>query len=472
MKPLDFSAHGGVWTPCAGSVTPWQSHLGSEEYEPDAKAFYEAGAAGDVSMITWGALRDFMRYFNVYKQTVTRKDATDAGFYPYQYGYPWETKVEADFSETTTKLYAHGRMSYEMSYVMPDKKTVYGTDDGTNVMFHKFVATTAGDISEGVNYCAKITQTSADDCEAIDFTATVEWLEMPTPTSAQVKAAIKTETFSSLFDSEECNADGSCPSDGYKATNTGKGCECLRPVIGKEALAATLEKRRYAGWLGCTTEFSKWEGITYDAANRKIYTAVSSVGRGMVNNDASWDKGTGNHIKVKENSCGCVMEMDVDDSLSTINARMLTCGTKNTDSAWDDKCSVDGIANPDNVAMIPDYNQLIIGEDTGGHQNDLIWIWDFNTKALTRVASTPYGSETTSPYWYTVGDWNYMSFVVQHPYGESDQNMLGAAEATGNLCSRMVISMQMRDSVTVTLAPAQAKKATLDTSARSPRKQG
>ena len=65
MKPLDFSAHGGVWTPCAGSVTPWQSHIGSEEYEPDAKAFYEAGAAGDVSMITWGALRDFMRYFNV-----------------------------------------------------------------------------------------------------------------------------------------------------------------------------------------------------------------------------------------------------------------------------------------------------------------------------------------------------------------------------------------------------------------------
>ena len=122
--------------------------------------------------------------------------------------------------------------------------------------------------------------------------------------------------------------------------------------------------------------------------------------------------------------------------------------------------------------MIPDYNQLIIGEDTGGHQNDLIWIWDFEAKSLTRVASTPYGSETTSPYWYTVGDWNYMTFVVQHPYGESDQNMLGAAEATGNLCSRMVISMQMRDSVTVTLAPAQAKLATSDTSARSPRKQG
>ena len=53
-----LAAHGGVWTPCpagtrcsAGSVTRWQSHLGSEEHEPDAKAFYEGG---DVSMITRG----------------------------------------------------------------------------------------------------------------------------------------------------------------------------------------------------------------------------------------------------------------------------------------------------------------------------------------------------------------------------------------------------------------------------------
>ena len=28
---------GGLWTPCAGSVTPWNTHIGSEEYEPDGK---------------------------------------------------------------------------------------------------------------------------------------------------------------------------------------------------------------------------------------------------------------------------------------------------------------------------------------------------------------------------------------------------------------------------------------------------
>ena len=31
-KNIDFSKFGGLWVPCAGSVTPWNTHLGSEEY--------------------------------------------------------------------------------------------------------------------------------------------------------------------------------------------------------------------------------------------------------------------------------------------------------------------------------------------------------------------------------------------------------------------------------------------------------
>ena len=69
--------------------------------------------------------------------------------------------------------------------------------------------------------------------------------------------------------------------------------------------------------------------------------------------------------------------------------------------------------------MIGELDQLIIGEDTEGHVNDLVWIYDLKSGAMTRIASTPYGSETTSPYWHTLGDYNYMTFVVQHPYGET-----------------------------------------------------
>jgi len=84
-----------------------------------------------------------------------------------------------------------------------------------------------------------------------------------------------------------------------------------------------------------------------------------------------------------------------------------------------DSCVITGIASPDNVAMIGELDQLIIGEDTEGHVNDLVWIYDLKSGSMTRIASTPYGSETTSPYWHTLGDYSYMTFVVQHPYGET-----------------------------------------------------
>ena len=92
-------------------------------------------------------------------------------------------------------------------------------------------------------------------------------------------------------------------------------------------------------------------------------------------------------------------------------------------------CDIDGIANPDNLSFIPGYNTLLIGEDTGsGHQNDAIWAYNIDSGDLTRIETTPYGSETTSPYWY--GDINghgYLMSVVQHPYGESDEDKLSDA---------------------------------------------
>ena len=45
-------------------------------------------------------------------------------------------------------------------YVMPDQKTVYSTDDGSNTGFWKFVADKAGDMSSGTLYGAKFTQIS------------------------------------------------------------------------------------------------------------------------------------------------------------------------------------------------------------------------------------------------------------------------------------------------------------------------
>jgi len=364
LKEVDFSSQGGVWTPCAGSVTPWQTHLGSEEYPPDAKDFYSGN--GNKTSSTY---RNVARYWDHYASSVNRDRVTSLGFNPYQYGYPWETVVKKDFTEKTTKLYAHGRISWEMAYVMPDNKTVYHTDDGTNCVFTMMKLKKEKDLKEGTNYCMKMTQTSPAGGDVKDFKGDIEWIEMPTPTHDEAAAAIKTHKFADLFHSEDCNADGTCNTTGFKSINAGfgNGCECLKVKDGKEKLAAVFEKKRYAGYLGCTLEFYRWEGITYDPDSKKAYTAMSNIGLGMDDNHAQWDLGGPNHIKVKANECGCVMEMDIDADMKATKARMLTCGKMSTCGAAGncptigdtaDTCDVDFIANPDNVAIIPKAKQV------------------------------------------------------------------------------------------------------------------
>jgi hypothetical protein len=101
------------------------------------------------------------------------------------------------------------------------------------------------------------------------------------------------------------------------------------------------------------------------------------------------------------------------------------------------KCDINGIANPDNVTFMTGRKTLIIGEDTGsGHQNDVIWSYNMENQGLTRIQTTPYGSETTSPYFYAnINGFGYLMSVIQHPYGESDKDKLSdpadAAAYTG-----------------------------------------
>ena len=79
---------------------------------------------------------------------------------------------------------------------------------------------------------------------------------------------------------------------------------------------------------------------------------------------------------------------------------------------------------------MPGHDTLLIGEDTeDGHQNDAVWSYDLGSGKLTRILTTPYGAETTSVYVYPdVNGHAYVMGVVQHPYGESDQDKLQSAD--------------------------------------------
>lgn len=54
---------------------------------------------------------------------------------------------------------------------------------------------------------------------------------------------------------------------------------------------------------------------------------------------------------------------------------------------------------------------------------------------MTRIMTTPYGAEVTSPYWIpNLDGFGYLLTVVQHPYGEGaqvDRDHVSDPEATG-----------------------------------------
>ena len=66
-RPIDLSGVDGIWYPCAGSVTPWNTHLGSEEYPDDARAAQAAATVADIDEDTL----PMARYFGLDPATMT-----------------------------------------------------------------------------------------------------------------------------------------------------------------------------------------------------------------------------------------------------------------------------------------------------------------------------------------------------------------------------------------------------------------
>lgn len=439
-KPLDLSKIHGIWNPCAGMVTPWKSHLGSEEYEPDAKKG-QTSAATMATFFGGGSVQG----------------GDPAKPNPYHYGFPVEVTVTSASGEyAVAKHYSMGRFAHELSYVMPDDRTVYGSDDGTNVALYLYVADAERDLSAGSLYAAKWKQTSEAGASALG-TADIEFLKLGHASDAEIEATIATGlTFADIFDAVAPDAAATCPS-GYKSVNAnGVGQECLALKEGKEQAAAFLETRRYAGYVGATTEFRKEEGITFDAEGGKLYVAFSEVQYGMEDHKKNgaeaptYDVGTSNDVKLKFNTCGAVYAYDVGkvDGIASnyviksaeglvagrmtqvadpmsIDAQTLPAYAEDSPFV-NSTCDIDGIANPDNLTFVTGRRTLIIGEDsTEGHQNDAVWSYDLRSKELTRILTTPYGAETTSVYYYPdIADSSYIVGVVQHPYGESDVDKL------------------------------------------------
>ncbi|MGD9210048.1 MAG: DUF839 domain-containing protein, partial [Desulfobacteraceae bacterium] len=441
---IDFSQWYGLWMPSGGSVTPWQTHLGTEKSPPDARGFEEAESVDDVDTY----LKPMLRYFGITDPAAedVTLDVIWNNINPYDYGYPIEVGVEEDGTINVNKRYALGRLAMENAYVMPDKKTIYMTDGDSNGGLYLFRADESEDLSAGNLFAAQWIQ--EDSIEG--GMAEIEWIELGHVTQDAIKSTLDQGiTFSDIFDIGRANADYTCP-EGYTSINIAKsGHECLAVRGGMESVASRLETRRYAAMLGATTEFRRAEGIAYDPDDKILYIAMNEISNGMEDNsvdgktDNKFDRGGGNHITLPYNPCGCVYALQlrskdaVGGKYVAKNMYDVICGETASyrgSSAYNNNtCNVDSIANPHNLTFITNYKTLIISEDSeSGHENDALWSYNVDDGELIRILTTPYGAESTSPYFHPdINGFAYLTSVIQHPYADSDEEPLSDSDTMG-----------------------------------------
>ena len=388
--PVDASSVNGLWINCAASLSPWNTHLSSEEYEPDA-----------VNIASNTMFQAFSQ--NLFGSTTAAN--------PYHYGHLPEVTVNPDGTASIKKHYGMGRIARELVEVCPDNKTVLMGDDGTDTGLFMFVANTEKDLSAGTLYAAKWTQTVATAGGA----ATLGWIKLGSATSAEIKALAD-----SLKASDIVSVKTTDPVDtSYTKIAFNGTIEWVKFVVGKEKAAAFLETHRYAAAMGASLEFTKMEGVALNRKDKVAYIAMSRVEKGMAD--------TLGDIKVGKITAGATYELKLSvsqkdsagaaigsDWVPTVMTAVpaLVGEDLATPDASGNTANVDKISNADNLKFSEKLRTLFIGEDSGQHVNNFLWAYNVDSKKLSRILSIPAGGESTGL--QAVDNLNGFSYVMSN----------------------------------------------------------
>ena len=397
---VDTSKVHGLWITCGASLSPWGTHLSSEEYEPDAFSI----ASNDM--------------FKAYSKNLYG-DETKAN--PYHYGHMPEVTVNPDGTGSIKKHYCMGRISHELVQVMPDNRTALMGDDATNSAYFVFVAYKEKDLSSGSLYVAKVGSGFSIDPSA-NSSAALTWIKMGSATSAEIEQLANT-----LKPTDIMTVVSKDPADASytKIVANGK-TEWIKLNPGMEKAAAFLETHRYAAYLGASAGFSKMEGTTVNIKDKIAYSALQNCQDSMVVGNASNVPGNGISIP-KQLKAGVVMALNLkggqkDTSGAAINSEWMPVDTKallaGEDIAADalgNTANPNKIANPDNLKFSEKMRTLFIGEDSGQHVNNFLWAYNVDTKQLSRVMSIPAGGESTGLHAVDeINGWTYIMSNFQH----------------------------------------------------------
>jgi secreted PhoX family phosphatase len=396
---VDTSPAHGLWITCGSSLSPWGTHLSSEEYEPDA--FTAASSA----------------QFKAYSKNLYG-DETKAK--PYHYGHLPEVTVNPDGTGSIKKHYCLGRISHELIQVMPDNRTAIMGDDATNGGFFMFVADKEKDLSAGTLYVAKVGNGFSLDPSAAG--APLSWIKLGSATSAEIEKMADTLKATDIMDVS--NTD---PADATytKIWFSGKP-QWVRVKAGMDKAAAFLETHRYAALKGASMAFTKMEGTTVNIKDKIGYSALQNVQSSMVKGNAAWNEAY-NVTVDKALNAGAILAHTLsagqkDTAGTAINSEWVPSQTKAlltgediTADALGNTGNPDKIANPDNLKFSEKLRTLFIGEDSSQHVNNFVWAYNVDTKQLSRLLSMPAGAEATGlGVVDDINGWTYITSNFQH----------------------------------------------------------
>ena len=397
---VDTSAVHGLWITCGASMSPWNTHLSSEEYEPDA---FEQGIGGPSPK---GISKNFF--------------GDEAAAKPYNYGHLPEVIVNKDGSGSIIKHFCMGRISHELVHVMPDNRTVIMGDDYTNGGFFMFIADVAKDLSAGKLYVAKYVSELTESS-----TGQIKWIELGHATSQEIEKMVNIDNIqpSDIMESLTTN-----PNDAsYTKIILAKKKLWVKVKPGMEKAAAFLETHRYAALKGGSMAFTKMEGTTINIKDKVAYSALANIQDSMIKDNAAW-VAAHNVSFTKKITAGGVLAHDLTAGQNTTDgqpinsewipyqSKMLLMGEDITVDSLGNTANPDKIASPDNLKFSETLRTLFIGEDSGNHPNNFLWAYNVDTKVdPVRLLSTPAGAESTGLHAVdSVNGWTYIMSNFQH----------------------------------------------------------
>ncbi len=396
---VDTSGVHGLWITCGASLSPWGTHLSSEEYEPDA----------------WS----LPSYWSAFQTNLG-----DSTVKPYHYGHLPEVTVNTDGTASIKKHYCLGRISHELVQVMPDNRTVLMGDDATNSGLFMFVADTAKDLSAGTLYVGQLQGDFNTALLAGTSNVGWKWIKLGHATSAEVKALADTLAKEDIFDVKTAD-----PVDAtYTQIYISGKANWVKLKTGMEKAAAFLETHRYAYLKGGSMGFTKMEGTTLNIQDKIAYSALQNMQDSMVLNNSAkgWNAASriGLTTAVKAGAVlahtlgGAQIDADggsIDSAWVPTATKVLLVGEDIGADGLGNTANPNKIGNPDNLKFSEKLRTLFIGEDSSQHTNNFLWAYNVDTQALSRVMSVPAGGESTGLHAVDeINGWTYIMSNFQH----------------------------------------------------------